>query len=405
MSFKLIREAQTIAKLGNKAEFAKKVQQILGTDSIVPIAEAFDQTSFDVTPQHYNQWLATLTDIAQERGVNVSKRQAFNDIAFEILDNDSLVDAIGGDPERTKQNIVKALWQAYQVSKAHTKVQDHVNGLKAKAREDEEMVSQLVGAEDEESGFEQAFNMAVGVEQEEHTHSKPNHFLRQAVRRGGKTNPYPPNTLRAALWDEAHKSGSEDEEYRDDEMDQDDPDMEFGDEVDVVDPSSMSPEDLASHIIDDEGGGEDLVARVDDLEARVADLETGGTDEETPVDAEMVDELPPEEDTPTDDMPEEKPEPRAMVVDKHFDDEEQVKSMFRKAITAPKEQLHAALKDVEAEGAKAFAGLQMPQNPHPKKSQAYHAWAKGFKNSAKTTFGFNDKPRESTSNHSRSRKR
>jgi hypothetical protein len=404
MSFKMIREAQAIAKLGDKAAFAQKVQQILGTDSIIPIAEAFDQTSFEVTPQHYNQWLATLTDIAQERGVSISKRQAFNDIAFEILDNDSLVDAIGGDPERTKMNIVKALWQAYQVSKAHTKVQDHVKGVVAKAREDEEMANRLAGCEDEESGFEQAFNVATGVENEERSR-KPNAFLRQAVRKGGKTNPYPPNTLRAALWDDAHKGGVEDEEMYDDEYDED-PDAQAGAEVEV-DPASMSPEDLASHITGEPSeGGDDVAARVDDLEARVADLETGG-EQAMSDEADMGEELPPEgemsdDDMADDEMPEQ--EPRALVVDKSFSDEEQVKSMFRRAITAPKEQLNAALKDVESEGAKAFASMQMPQNPHPKKSPAYNAWAKGFKNSAKSGLGFADKPRESTSKQ-RPRKR
>lgn len=403
MSFKMIREAQALARLGSKAKVAQTVQRIIGVDSVIPIAEAFDQKEFEVTPAHYNQWLATINEIGAERGVNLSKRQNFNDIAFEILDNDSLVDALGGNAEQTKLNILKALWQAQQVSKAHTRVQDHVKSVIDKTREEEEAVDSLVGSdEDEESGFGQALATAQGVEQEERSAPRVGRQpIFQHSLRKGKKNPYPVGSLRAALWQDAH--GVEDEEF-DDEMPADD---EFADEQQPeVDTAAMSPDDLASHITGGEGG-DDLEARVDDLEDRIADLEHDQDDE--PVGDLPPDEgsdLPPEEGADDEVLPSpvDKPAPRANVVEKGFDEEEQVKSLFHKAITSPKEHMSAALKDVEAEGTKAWAGLQMPKNPHPKNSPAYTAWAKGFKASAKAAMGLNDKPRESTSKH-RSKKK
>lgn len=409
MSFKMIREAQAIARLGDKAEFAKKVQTILGTDSVVPIAEIFDQKEFEVTPQHYTQWLETLLDVARERGVNVNRKQDFNEIAFEILDNDSLVDALGGDSEATKRNILKALWQSYQVSKAHTRVQDHVSGVIDRTREEEEAVDQLVGSEcEEESGFSQAMKLSTGVEQEEQSYRlrKPP-IYRQALRKG-KKNPYPAGSLRAALWDDAH--GSEDEEI-DDELPEDLPPEDAGTiDQSEVDTASLSPDELASHITRDmepeadmdaemdEPETPDLEARVDDLEDRIADLEHTDAEDVTDGD-EFVDAVEPETAVP---MREPEVEPartrsRANVVEPGFDEEEQVKTLFRKAITSPKEHLSAALKDVEQEGSTAWAKLQLPVNPHPKKSPAYNAWVKGFKTMAKNSLGFVDKPSTSTS--------
>lgn len=385
MQFKMIREAETINKLGDEATFVQHVQRVLGADSVTSIVEGAEE-DFAITPQHYTQWLQTMMDMAKESGVNLLKRREFEDLAFDILDNDLAIDMLGGDAEVTKQNITKALWQSYQVSRAHDKVTKHVGGTIAQAREDEQLASMVAGCEDEESGLEQAFDMAKGVENEERSSRKQNNFLRQAVRVGGKTNPYPPKTLRAALWDEAHAKGgsTEDEEHFDAKP------MQAGPEPEMeVDADSMSADDLASHITGDMGEGGDVESRVDDLEARVADLEGGDSGEQGDSDLDM---------RGMEDQADEA-DPRAMVVDKSFDDEERVKNIFRTAITAPKQHLSAALKDVEAEGSKAFAGLSMPQNPHPKKSQAYHAWEKGFKKTLKDAMGLNEKPREVTSKH------
>jgi hypothetical protein len=207
------------------------------------------------------------------------------------------------------------------------------------------------------------------------------------------------------LWDEAHPKGaSEDEEF--DDVDGEMPPKDMPPE----DTDSMSPDDLASHITGEPRSGDeegpDLESRVDDLEDRIADLEHDEAGEhhedddvegDIPADARDGD-MPAIVDDETDaedEMPPEEPartRSRANVVEKGFDEEEQVKSMFRQAITSPKEHLTAALKDVEAEGAKAWAKMQLATNPHPKKSPAFHAWAKGFKNSGKAGLGIVDKP-------------
>lgn len=419
MTFKLIREANTINRLGDKADIAKKVQQALGIDSIVPVAEAITQSPQDygVTPADYQEWLNAILDIAQEEGINLNKKNDFMDLAHDLLDNDSRVDALGfGDQQqRAKQNIVKVLWQTYQVSKAHSKVQQTVGGAIRAAHEDEEEVEKLVGCEDEQTTeIQDAFDDAtgvVGMEDEEEfadylkfardnkldpdsrltsrkfSQKNPmnprmedqlDHAVRQRKFKNAGVNPYQPNTLRAALWDQRNAGSAEDEEHifnaALDEFPSDGEvvdDFEVSDDIETAD-ADLSADDLADRILQDVGRLED---RVDDLEQQVRGGDVG-----------------------TDDVA------SAPVTSRGFDDEEQAKNMFRQAITAPKEHLSAALKDVEAEGSKAFQALSMPQNPHPKKSPAYNAWAKGFKSAAKSALGFAEQRREFPSKHRGKRK-
>jgi BMFP domain-containing protein YqiC len=423
MSFKLIREAQVLAKLGDKAKFVQNVQAILGADSaagIPTLGEGFDPKNFQITPQHYTQWLNTVLDIAREHGKDAAKSQVFKDIAFEILDNDSLVDALGGNPEATKGKIVKALWAAFKVNQQHGAVQDHVTGAIKKAREDEEAASQLVGGED--SGFAQVLDAAKGVENEETMFPvRRDRSTLSAVLRASKTNPYPKGSLRAAMWDDAHKK-VEDEEFDDADMAADDvaADAMPPEEPDT---DAMTPDDLASHITGARGddaaaaGAPDLEARVDDLEDRLADLEHQEEqepehqddmgDEDVMADAGAEQDLPPMDDVEVETDPEGdvdvdvRPEDEdRMPVE---NEEQKVSDLFRKAITSPKEHMSAALKAVEDEGASAWHQLQVPTNPHPKKSPAHNAWMKGFKNSAKGALGIVDKPREPTSNRRKKR--
>jgi hypothetical protein len=66
------------------------------------------------------------------------------------------------------------------------------------------------------------------------------------------------------------------------------------------------------------------------------------------------------------------------------------------AITRPRDEVSQALKDIETEGGAAWKAMQLPQNPHPKKSMAYKAWEKGMKGAIKDHFGF-ERPTQSTS--------
>jgi hypothetical protein len=379
--FKLLREAQALEKLGDKAAFVKNVQEILGVDSVTAVLES---APYEITPEDYQQWLPAIIDIGAERGININKKVEFMDLAHELLDNDPKLDAVGRD-HATCRKIVSALWQMFKVNQAHGDVKTHVAGMVDKAREEEEAANGLVGGE---GGFEQAFATAKGVENEER------------VRR---RNPYQPGTLRAMLWDEQHK-GMEDEEFDDIEDIDAEADPMAAEEMppEEVDTDSMSPDDLAAHIQGAEGGEEDLDARLGDLEARVADLESGEAGEQE-MDAEPEMDMPPAdvdaEADPEIDM--EKDGDDAEVVDIPMEDEEKVSvsDLFRKAITSPKEHMSAALKAVEDEGASAWTALNVPANPHPKKTPAHNAWLKGFKNSAKAHLGIVDKPRDVPSKH------
>jgi hypothetical protein len=306
MSFKMIREAQALARLGNKAQFAKQVQHIIGVDSITTIEEDMAATDVEVTPAHYNEWLSMIVDIAAEEGVTLTKRQAFNDIAHEILDNDSFIDSLGGDMEKVKSRITNTLWQSLKVSKAHSSVQAHVANAVGKAREDEEL----------------------------HLDPEEDH------------NPYPPGSLRAALWDEGN--------------------------VDILgDVPGKSPED-ADHteeviVTDDKIDSESL----EDMVRRIV----GHRDE-------------PMQDQAVIDVAHDNHSSEQFDTSKHYDDEQVSKNMFHHAITQPREMMTNALKDVESEGVNAWKMLDMPKNPHPPKSPAHKAWAKGFKNGAKDSLDF-----------------
>lgn len=65
---------------------------------------------------------------------------------------------------------------------------------------------------------------------------------------------------------------------------------------------------------------------------------------------------------------------------------------LKDVLRSPKTHINAALKKVEDDGAHAFHAITMPKNPHPDKSLAHRAWAKGFKTTAKDIMGFHEKP-------------
>lgn len=367
MSFKMLREAQAIAQLGEKADFIKTIQTIIGSPTITDIpviGEEFDPSMFEITPAHYNEWLATVLEIAEEQGKDPSKRAVFVELANWILENDSLIDA-QDSPDKTREKVIKALWSAYQVNRAHTAVQTHVQSGITKAREDEEAANSLVGSE--ESGVVSNIRAAMGVQDEETVRPKSVRFLATDVLKGGRSNPYPKGSLRAAMWDDVHNTASEDEE-RIGDID----DVEIDMPVGLPDVDTMSSDDLAAYITSDQPDhstvSDELETRVDQLEDRIADLEHGDGDK-----------------------PEELP-----IVPRNDENEERVtmSDLFRTAITSPREKMVAALKAVEDEGASAGASIQVPANPHPKKTPAHKAWSKGFKQSAKGQLGIVDTPRE-----------
>ena len=61
-----------------------------------------------IQPADYQEWLRVVSEVGQEQNIDLTNQAAFQDLAFELLDNDPKVDAIGNS-EDTKNNIVNTL--------------------------------------------------------------------------------------------------------------------------------------------------------------------------------------------------------------------------------------------------------------------------------------------------------
>lgn len=232
-----------------------------------------------------------------------------------------------------------------------------------------------VGREEEESGFEQAFNAAKGIEDEEHTS-----FLSDVLRS---------HTTRAGVRHKSslinHLCGFEDEARAEDDLD---PDLEDGD-VEV----SFGPDGVEG-VSDDEV----FTSSDDECECPCADATSDEmSDELDDVKSEFDDtEMgPPEDELDDDTMDDIDADVEDRAPKKGFDEEEAVKSFFRQAVTSPNDMMRQAVKDIEAEGQAAWKKANVPTNPHPKKSQAYRAWQKGLLGAAKEALGIVDKPTDS----------
>lgn len=450
MSFSLIQQIQSRKAVVEQPAIV--VQPALVVESNLPadiadivnrvMSEAFDQSQFEISPQDYSRWLEVIVDVANDDGQSINTKRNFMQIALDyVLDNDPKIESLGGDAEALKGQIADTLWQTYKASKAHKAVASGVGDTIRQAREEEEERAQ-VGAnlpftrgqgakvkidgrwlpgmvihqeangtytvrvkmnnstediphisvddmrheENEESGFEQALRVSTGTEEEEEC-------------------PYPANSLRAALWHDVSsrrhvsskivtrvKGVQDEEEIIDDEIDLDGDDIDVTDDtIRVGDVGDESVEDLADRIVDDTPTEDDsiVVARVDDLADRVADLEkavdTKQEDDDKILDIDY-DKL------GTDRGGAHQVIGVSVPATGREDEETATRDMFRKAITAPRDMMTQAVKDVEDEGRSAWTGLSVPKNPHPKKSQAYKAWERGLKNAAKDALGIKDKP-------------
>lgn len=132
----LIKNAQIISTLSERdVEYYTTVQQTLGLESIV---EAVEQLSSVITPHDYQEWLRLTQEIADEDDIDLSRESDFQDLAWELLDNDPKIDAIGGD-ETMKQHIINTLWHAYNTNIN----QQHANS-RIGSVEDEEVLDKNV---------------------------------------------------------------------------------------------------------------------------------------------------------------------------------------------------------------------------------------------------------------------
>lgn len=456
MSFTMIKAAQARIALGNQITVVEHVAKILGESVIDVkksiFSENFDDSKYQITPEDYSNWLAAIVDMAAEEGISVSRKNAFMQYAMDvILDNDPKFDMLGGDTEELKGQVANTLWQTFKASKAHGAVADNVNGVIQQAREEEEafaaISSEAKAMEEEEfghgqhvevnvrgkwypcmvvkhgmyniyvvrvkaggrtvdikaprdalrpaefddeqqSGFAQAFDAAKGATEEEETTSCP----------------YKAGTLRAALWHNYNTKPPKtivkrvaEEEQEAISVDDFDPEATSDETVDdmadriVGDVGDVRIDDVDDEVPDDSAIGE-LEARIAELEAQLDDLSSQvQSDDKSEGGGEDSGEL----DIDYDSLGNDRPGAAGVIgvsVPATTKEEEEKGDMFRQAITAPREKLSAAVKSIEDEGATAWKGMQLPRNPHPKKSQAYNAWEKGMKNAAKEALGLKDKP-------------
>lgn len=299
--------------------------------------------STGITPDHYAQWLDVIEDTAMEQGTSLTSRNAFNEIAFEVLDNDSFVDSLSGG-EQLKMRIVKALWSTKQAAKAHAQI----GTVASPSQENEEQ-------------FVTAYRDAYEDEQRS---IKADSLIGKAVTGDAPVqgNPYPAGSLRANLWDQLH--GNEDEESDANYLPPGTPASEV---TKMADDTSQRTED------------DELESRVGDLEHRVANLEEPEADGEQSASPDTQSGAG-EEEASADELA------RKIMSQPRAEENEESNALHR-AVTAPKHEINAALKAIETDGAKAWKKVAQPKNPHPSGSQAYQAWARGFKHAAKDHLG------------------
>lgn len=229
------------------------------------------------------------------------------------------------------------------------------------------------GTEEEESGFEQAFNVAKGIEDEEHTSFLSDVLKTRTTRAGARS----PTSF------SSHLRGFEDENR----------DVEF----DEMDPDVTDAEPGVFTSTDDEFDDTTVDTDFSDDESVDGECECpcASDNTESEMDVETDDEFgPPEDELDDDTMDDVDADVSRGKPEKFYDEEEAVKSFFRQAATAPRNMMTQAIKDIESEGASAWKQANVPANPHPKKSAAYRAWQKGLLAAAKESLGIVDKPKD-----------
>lgn len=159
---------------------------------------------FGIGPKDYNAWLRAIRSIAKEEGNNINKRGKFDEIAFEVLDNDPAMDSLGGD-EKAKIKIVNALWHKHQQSVTGDAASKEATRASKRVAKEEEEFTRM-------SGTEGGTNVQSAGKQ----HSAIQKVISDAYNKGKTTepqkaarvkNPYESGTSRNKLWQNAFKRG------------------------------------------------------------------------------------------------------------------------------------------------------------------------------------------------------
>lgn len=105
------------------------------------------ESQTEISSEHYDTWLSLILEIAEEQHVQLKTRAVFNEYAFEVLDNDPILDMIGGNNEPVKFQIVTVLWKMYAQQQAQKRASGHVQRAAKQAQEDEETILSMVGSD------------------------------------------------------------------------------------------------------------------------------------------------------------------------------------------------------------------------------------------------------------------
>jgi hypothetical protein len=152
----------------------------------VPYA-SLEQEEHWVDPVHiledYKKWMRVIHAESKARGVNINTKRNFEDIAFEMLDNDPKMDLIGAN-EEAKAKLVNILWQQHRVMIAQNKAEAVINfkSFFARPEENQEYEEQTSGA------YQQAQDACL------------DHW--RGVVRGVPKNPYAKGTRRHGQWEQ-----------------------------------------------------------------------------------------------------------------------------------------------------------------------------------------------------------
>lgn len=365
--FNLIREANTVARMNGSHKSLLTAAQTAARILRTNVTTVLETEIPSVTSHDLSLWLSVLRDEANDRGMNVNKQQQFVDLAWDMLDNDAHINKLYGAAGEERQaaitKIVKALWQLH---KAHSAAQSIVTPTN---EEDEQLTpSDDTHIPDEEypelSGINGAGDVPPddGVEPVDDDTAQVPSTDDECCDKCGEMeckcdaddvatdNPFPEGTLRHELWN-AMMLGKD---WPDDSLLVNTP----------KDPSQGYTTDEEPDHIPDESSHSDR-ASSDTEESDVPE----NASEET-----------------ADDIAN-----RIMGKSKHTEEEEHTEvDPIRKAVTTPGNPLKDALKAIEQEGADAWNKLNIPMNPHPPKSNAHRAWARGMLKRAKDQLGIQD---------------
>lgn len=327
--FRLLKEAQIVSKLDqSELKVLEAARAALGKASIADLVESFNPSNED-----YVEWLRVIAEEGAARGVTLTRKSDFMDLAFEVLENDPMA-----PPYEMQEMIVNKLWNDYKAARYGARIEKV-----ARAQEEEEALR----AADEFANSEAEDDV----------------------------DAITPDQVDLQLSDDAADEFAD--EFSGDDV---------GDSIDADDvPSGAEVEfdDAPPADIPNKGSSE-VTLSDDDIEAIAARIvDQLRSDEEAigaspkvvstpPVKQEVVSKPPVAKEE------EEKGKPK--------------KTNLHQMLSGPRSTITQAQKEIEADGENAWKAHQLPSNPHPKKSIAYAAWERGMKRAVRAHFGLDDKP-------------